>query len=177
MLWYESVQRPWWWLRKLSIIFFYSWGCNAVIANGMIITSCFQLWCLVQKWATQQNSSGIWCFILHQEKKKNLILITFNFALLTNPSWILVLEMINTLYVQQKGMRHLMNCLLISWKPCFNNSSSRIGITSIFIQLLVNKATQDLWRMGHCVGKTMDIIVRQTVQFLLLWRWRKWVTF
>ena len=52
------------------------------------------------KMAMQGNSSGINCFILHKEKKKNMILITFDFALLTNPSWILVLEMINILCVQ-----------------------------------------------------------------------------
>ena len=37
------------------------------------------------KMAMKENLSGIVCFILHQEKT-NLILITFDFALLTNPS-------------------------------------------------------------------------------------------
>ena len=52
------------------------------------------------KMTTQGNSSGIGCLILYQEKKKNLILIIFDFALLTNPSWILVLEIISILYVE-----------------------------------------------------------------------------
>ena len=47
----------------------------------------------------QQDSSEIGWFILCQEKK-NLILITFDFALLTNPSWILIFEMIIKLYVK-----------------------------------------------------------------------------
>ena len=51
------------------------------------------------KLAMQRNLSQIGCFILYQEKK-NLILITLDFALLTIPSWILVLEMINILYLQ-----------------------------------------------------------------------------
>ena len=42
----------------------------------------------------------IGCFILYQKKKKNLTLITFNFAPPTNPRLILVLEMINILYVE-----------------------------------------------------------------------------
>ena len=52
------------------------------------------------KMAMQGNSSGIHCFIHYQKKKKNLILITFDFALLTILSWILVLSMINKLYLQ-----------------------------------------------------------------------------
>ena len=52
--------------------------------------------------ARQENSSGICCFILYQKKKKNPILITFDFALLTSASSILVLEMINILYVQKQ---------------------------------------------------------------------------
>ena len=65
------------------------------------------------KMAMQENSSGICCFILYQGQKKNLILITFDFAVKTNPSWILVLEMINTYYVQ-RTKKQLMTCLLTS---------------------------------------------------------------
>ena len=43
------------------------------------------------KMAVQQNLPGIW---------KNLILITFDFALLNNTSWIAVLKIINILQVQ-----------------------------------------------------------------------------
>ena len=50
-----------------------------------IITGWNPLWCLVQKMVMQQNSSGIGCFILCKEKN-DLILITFDFALLTNPN-------------------------------------------------------------------------------------------
>ena len=81
------------------------------------ITGWNQLWCLVQKRAMQKNSSGIGCFTLHQKKKKILILITFNFAPLTNSSWIHVLKMSNILYVQWTGMRLLMHYPLTSSNP------------------------------------------------------------
>ena len=77
----------------------------------VIITGWNQLCCLKQKIAMQGNSSEIGCFILYQRMNKNLILITIDFALLTNPSWILGLEMINILYVQWTEMRQLKNCL------------------------------------------------------------------
>ena len=91
----------------------------------------------------QWNLSGISCFTLYQKRKKNLNLITFDFALLTNLSWILILEIIN----------------------------------SMFILLLVNKSTRDLWRIGNYAGTTMGIIIKMTVQFLILWKWWKWNTY
>ena len=56
-----------------------------------------------------------------------------------------------------------MKCLSTSFKSCFINSLPRKGITSMFIQLLVNKSTIDLLRTGNCAGTNMEIMVRQTV--------------
>ena len=116
-----------------------------------IITDWNQLCCLAQTIAMQGHSSGIGCFILYQETKKYLIWITVNFDLLTNPSWILVLEMINIIYLQYTGMRQLMNCVLATSKPCFVNS------------LQGNKSKGDIWRIGKCSSTTISIIVKITV--------------
>ena len=97
------------------------------------------------------------CFILYQKKTK-VILIIFDFALLTNPSWILFLEIVNVLYVQWIGMRELMICLLTSLKLLFIKSLHRIGITSMFILLLVNRSTRDHCRIGNCAGTADSLI-------------------
>ena len=97
-----------------------------------IITGKIQLCCWGLNTRKQQNLSGIGCFTLHQEKK-NLIII------LTNPSWILVLEVINMLYVQWTGMRWLTNSSLALMEQYFITSSSGWSITLVFIHLLVNK--------------------------------------
>ena len=85
---------------KACIILFYCQGCNVVIVNGILLSKLEIIAMFGTKMAMQGNSSGIGCSILYQEKRKNLILITFDFALLTNPSWIFVFEMISILHVQ-----------------------------------------------------------------------------
>ena len=66
---------------------------------------------------------------------------------------------------------------LKTMKQCFMNSLPNIGITSMFIHLLVNKSTRDHLRIGNCADITLNILVRQSVWFLMLWRWKKWKTF
>ena len=62
MLWEECVERPWCWFRRLCIILWYSWGCNAVTANGKYYHMLKSVVMSSTKKAMQQNSSGIGCF-------------------------------------------------------------------------------------------------------------------
>ena len=38
MMWEECVKTPWWWWWRLCIILCYSWQCNAVTANGRLLS-------------------------------------------------------------------------------------------------------------------------------------------
>ena len=71
-----------------------------------------------------------------------------------------------------------MSHCLTSLMPWFITPLPRIGITSKCIYLLANKSTAtDFWRIRNCAGAIMDTMVRQTVEFMMLWRWRTWKTF
>ena len=63
-------------------------------------------------------------------------------------------------------MRQLMNFLSTLMQPSFINSLPGIGIVSMFVHLLVNILTKDLWRIINCAGATRSIMVKMTVQLL-----------
>ena len=73
-------------------------------------------------------------------------------------------------------MIQLMHCLSALLKTCFINSLTGIGIASIIICLLLKRLRDDS-RIGIYAGATMSILVKMTVRFLILRKWRKWKSF
>ena len=126
----------------------------------------------------QQNSIGISCFTLHQEKK-NLLLITSDFSLLINPNWIVVLEMNKILRVQWTGMIWCMNYPFTLLMQCFITSLPGIGTTLIFIHLFISKATRYQGKNWSFVGTTIvwsiwHFYYWHCGQEINKWNWVSW---
>ena len=176
MLWEEHGQRPWWWWWQLCIILWYSGECCVVTANGMLLSQ-VEISCDVRQKRWQ-------CKDMHQEwnalsfiKKRRRTWLRSHSTLLSWPVQVGFLFWGWSIYWKcNEEMRQLMSCLLTLLKPCFINSLPGIGITAMYILLLVNKSTRDYLRIGNCAGTTMGIMVNITVQFLILWNWWKWKT-
>ena len=169
--------RPWWWWWRLCIILLYSWECNL----SLPIACYYHRLKSVVMFCTKNGNTKKFIMnrLLHPLSREE-DQPDFNHIWLCLPDQSkldFVLEMNNIRHVQWTSMRQLMNYLLTSSKPCFVNLLPKIGITSMFMCLLVTKSTSNLWRIGNCIGTMIDIMAMQTVSFLILWRWRKWKTF
>ena len=169
MLWKECVQRPWWPWWMLCTIIFYFWRFNAVTANDMLLSQVeinamqgkFILNSLLYPSLREKEEPDfdhIWLCSPYQSK------LDFCFG---DDQYIACA--INRDETARKLCFSIMKVMIHQFiarnRYCFN------------VYIFIGHRTRYVWRIGNCAGTTMDIRVRQTIQFQILWEWRKWKTF